>query len=158
MKIRRALVAGTTSLLLAAPVAGIASSASAATAEPSVASAARGAGNPIAAVKAFAKSLESANGKATCKVMTKGYQRKIVKAAVQAGAPADSTCTQVMGQVGEQVKANGGIPAYTLKIEKRSAKTAVVRLTYKKQDLSGTYTTKLVGGSWLIGGSTVSTS
>jgi len=152
---RRTLAAGITALLLAAPVAGV--TASAADAAPAATSA-RAAGNPIAAVKAFANSLESANGKATCKVMTKGYQRKIIKAAVQAGAPADLTCTQVMGQLGEQVKANGGIPAYTLKIEKRTAKTAVVRLTYKKQDLSGTYTTKLVGSSWLINASTVSTS
>ncbi|MXG90144.1 hypothetical protein [Nocardioides flavescens] len=152
---RRTLAAGITALLLAAPAAGLASSASAAA--PAAASA-RAAGSPIAAVKTFAKSLEKADGKATCKVMTKGYQRKIIKAAVSAGAPADSTCTQVMGQLGEQVKANGGIPAFTLKIEKRTAKTAVVRLTYKQQDLSGTYTTKLVGGSWLIGGSTVSTS
>jgi hypothetical protein len=143
MKFRHTAVSVLGALALAVPATGAASAAPAA-------------GSPTGTVTAFAKSITTANGKASCALMTKGYQKKTVNAAVDAGAKPGSSCASVMTTLGKAVKANGGIPAYTLKIEKRTKKSVVVRMTYKKQKISGTYTTTLVGGKWLISASTVS--
>jgi hypothetical protein len=158
MKTRHVLATTVTALLVSPALATAAHAADGSVAAPAHSAVAvqKGGKTPIAAVQGFAKTLQSEKGKATCALMTKGYQKKTVKAAVKGGAAKPgSSCASVMTKLGKAVNANGGIPAYTLKVTKQTKSTAVVRLTYKKLKVSGTYSTTRVGGTWLISGSTV---
>lgn len=158
MKMRHVL-AGTVSTLLLTPA--LATAAHAVDTAPSAPAhsvvAAKGAKSPTAAVQGFAKALLAENGKAACALLTPAYANKTVKAAVKAKlVPQGSSCAKTATKLGQLLNQSGGIPKYTLKVVKQTKTTAVVKLTYKGKDLSGTYSTVKAGGGWLVSGSTVS--
>lgn len=122
-------------------------------AEPSAAavSQAQRASSPTGTVKAFLESVSAKQGKTACAQLTKGYQKKFVRSAVKIElVPAGSSCVEVAEAYGAVFANNGGLPKYSLKVLKRTERSAKVQITYKGDDPAGSFGLTRVGSKWLI--------